>query len=155
MKTLEERLKEIEGQHFVLEFSSDYTVDQGDGHAIEIFQARNGKLEEVWHPCDHAIMNAIGSEQSEKAAKYLQERGVKVVYTPGCTKEPNKCMGLTLDNFTDEDNWVEYRPLRTDFDYWKGFFQGHGIELKVFDEEDPPRSFEEVLERIKGQPQTK
>jgi len=146
--TLQDKLKELEGKYFLFEFSADYTVEESMGHALEIFQVRNGKLEEVWHPCDHAFMNCIDEEQSVKACEYLKKNNIKEAYTPGWVINPGSFLDIQFDDYTDADNWVRYDPLTRQLDYWKGFLQNFGITLKIYDEEKPPKNIDECIDRI-------
>lgn len=144
---------DIEGKYFLFAYSADYTSEGNhDGEALEIFQVKKGKLEEIWHPCDHAFMNILTEEQSEKACQYLVKHKIKVVYTPGWIKEPNKFMGMTLDNYTDADNWVKYESLDEQLPYWKGFLRSYNIELRLYNEEKPPKTIDELLKRISTSP---
>jgi len=147
--TLQDKLKELEGKYFLFEFSADYTVKEShNGHALEIFQVRNGKLEEVWHPCDHAFMNGIDEEQSVKACEYLKQNRIEEVYTPGWVINPGSFLDIQFDDYTDRDNWVQYEPLTRELHYWKSFLQRFDITLKIYDEEKPPKDIKELLDRI-------
>ena len=147
-KKLEEKLN-IEGRYFLFVYSADYTSEgHYGGEALEIFQVRKGKLEEIWHPCDHAFMNIISEEHSEKACKYLKKHGIKTVYTPGWTKDPSKFLNIKYDNYTDKDNWHKHDSLDEELGYWRGFLKIYNIELRVYNEEKPPKDFNGLLKHI-------
>jgi len=150
----DKRLEELEGKYFLFDYSADYTSEGSatSGEALEIFQVRKGKLEEIWHPCDNAFMNIIGEAQSEKACEYLKKHNIKTVYTPGWTKDPSKFLNITFDNYTDKNNWVNYEPLTEQIEYWQGFLKGRDITLKVYDEEKPPKTIDELLRKIANSP---
>lgn len=123
---------DIEGKYFAFLYSADYTED---GEAMEIFQVRKGKLEEIWHPSDHipCLTSVIGELETDKAIAYLKKNCIKEIYTLGMPprQDPYKFLGLNLDYYENKDSWHKHESL-DDLAYWKSKLGDDGIELKVY-----------------------
>ena len=116
----------LEDKFVTFEYDSS-RVDPGP--ALILFQVKNSKFVKAYDPRDHPI--DLDIHECETVRRYLQERGIKEVYSP---KEilpmPKSIFGLELD-FDNDWEWGLYGPLGKH--YWADFFSGAGIELKEFD----------------------
>lgn len=130
--------QELEGQYFLFEYSASYTVGHGeDGYALTLDQVKEGKLEEIIHPCDiinPLFGNAIGEHENLAVIDFMKKKGIKVVYSTQ-SNPPNPFFGKSMEHGDNKETWCSYEGLFGVFgntDDWVERLKREGIELRKY-----------------------
>lgn len=116
----------LEGKFVTMQYDSS-RVDPGP--ALILFQVEKSRLIIRYDPRDH-LCGQLDMEECEAVRKYLQDRGIKEVYSPKkILPMPESILGIEL-NFNNDWEWGFYESLGKH--YWENFFSEAGIKLKEF-----------------------
>ncbi len=125
--------REIEGACLGFRFHADYTSQMADS-AMEFLVVENGRVKELWHPCDLPVfIDTVNDRLDIVGIRFLRTQGIKVVHTPGDGSgrsrnlTDRKFLNFDLSWFEDDNNWGFHYPLgQRD----AGILSNYGIELK-------------------------
>lgn len=132
-RRLEERLRLLEGEYFVFQFSGGWL--EGRGYALAVLQMKSGQFVDAYHPCDHDEW-AIGERQDEEALQFLQGADAREVYSFTAPWFPQTVLGkvfrqVPADDGEEAESGYAYAVLSKH--YWEHALGERGIILKIIE----------------------
>jgi hypothetical protein len=138
-------LHPLEGRYIIYKYGEQDSVDEA--WALALFQLKNNKLDEIYHPRDHVFEAcSMGRQNLDELVEVMTKHGIKnvvsVYHRDSFFGIPAKWRSLqSVPEGESVDEWYEFKPLGRYDDQDTAFLQNRGVTVDFYD--DTKKSFNE------------